>query len=90
MRHFKNHYFEDLNKNKNPDDTKKSSDEHEGDDDKETVPELPGKMGSHFLLVNKLTGKLMLPLCYWISCSYILLYMVKQIKPKLTWKSLKL
>jgi len=42
VRRFKNQYLDDL-KSKSPDDSKNCSDENEGDDDKETVPELPNK-----------------------------------------------
>jgi len=40
--HFKNQYLEDL-KSKNPEGSRNCSDENEGDDDKEMVPELPDK-----------------------------------------------
>ena len=52
MRHFKNQYLEDL-KSKNPDDSKNCSDESEGDDDKETVPELPNKKMGRPLLIGE-------------------------------------
>ena len=52
MQNFKNQYLEDL-KSKNPDDSKNCSDESEGDDDKETVPELPNKKMGRPLLIGE-------------------------------------